>query len=108
MLHIPVTLCPVNQTLYVEVICNFMSSYSVTLCPVIQEHNIQRLYHYMSSYSVPLPGLQKVLNWLGPDQNWLSSAVSKIPQKNSTYKDFHLFIYIAFMFFFAPFMAFGA
>ena len=37
-------------------------------------------------------GVGKIENWLGPHQNWLQSAFSKMPLKSHIGAYFHLFI----------------
>ena len=47
---------------------------------------------------IPEAGLQKIENWLGPHQNWLQSAFSKVRQKSRIDTHFHLFFYIILFF----------
>ena len=37
-------------------------------------------------------GVGKIENWLGPQQNWLQSAFSKMPQKSCIDAYVHIFI----------------
>ena len=54
------------------------------------------------------PGLHNIENWLGPHQNWLQSAYSKMRQKSHIDAHFQLFICIILGFFYAHLLAFLA
>ena len=43
-------------------------------------------------------GVGKIENWLGPHQNWLQSAFSKMPQKSRIDAYFQICIYIILFF----------